>query len=60
MAVLDSMSDLPWLWLVIFFLLYHLARNLLRSFNIAMRGWPPDYLDADGDYKRKTETESEE
>lgn len=58
-AVLQSMLDLPWLWLVIILVVYHFARNILRSINIAVRGWPPEHLDADGDYKRKKEEDEE-
>jgi len=59
-ALFQSMHDLPWLWLAVFLMAYHFARNILRSINIAARGWPPDYLDADGDYKRKNDEEAEE
>lgn len=31
--------------------------RILRSINIAIRGWPPAHLDADGDWKPEPETE---
>lgn len=30
---------------------WRLANRCLRSINIALRGWPPEHLDADGDWK---------
>jgi len=39
---------------------YYLIRcfvvRILRSINIATRGWPPEHLDADGDFKPEKET----
>lgn len=30
---------------------WKLANRILRSANVALRGWPPPHLDADGDWK---------
>ena len=32
---------------------FKLISRMLRSINIAIRGWPPEHLDADGDWKRE-------
>ena len=34
-----------------------LASRALRSINIALRGWPPSHLDADGDWKPEEDEE---
>ncbi len=36
-------------------LLFCLPNRILRSINIANRGWPPVHCDADGDYKKAEE-----
>lgn len=54
-----------WVWcgsflLVISFLQYAFIfwNRLLRHMNVRRAGWPPDHLDADGDWEiRKTESE---
>ena len=33
-------------------LTFLILNRLIRSINIALRGWPPSHLDADGDWKR--------
>lgn len=55
MSIYQFMSESPWL---AFFLGYTLiecmaalGKRVLRSINIAARGWPPAHLDADGDFK---------
>lgn len=55
MNLFEFMSDSPFLS---FFLAYIIAEILLklgsramRSLNVAVRGWPPEHLDADGDWK---------
>lgn len=55
MNLFEFMSDSPFLS---FFLAYIIAEMLLklgsramRSLNVAVRGWPPAHLDADGDWK---------
>ncbi len=37
---------------------FRLVNRYLRSRNIAARGWPPEYLDADGDLKKEPEVEA--
>jgi sterol desaturase/sphingolipid hydroxylase (fatty acid hydroxylase superfamily) len=32
--------------------LINLLNRVIRHMNIRKHGWPPDYLDADGDFKR--------
>jgi hypothetical protein len=36
---------------------FRLANRVVRHLNIRKAGWPPEHLDADGDYKRKEEAE---
>jgi hypothetical protein len=50
--------DLPWLaaflaclLFVTFGRLVNLCSRILRTINVALRGWPPTHLDADGDFK---------
>lgn len=57
MTLLKFMSDSPFLGFILICAAYYLCkaalftiRRLLRSLNIAMRGWPPAHLDADGDF----------
>lgn len=47
-------------WLVMLFLQYTLKiiSRVLRVFLVAIRGWPPAHLDADGDWKPEPEVES--
>lgn len=55
-------SESPWLtfflfwisaWIVSlpFTVIFRSWNRYLRSKNIRERGWPPEYLDADGDFK---------
>lgn len=37
-----------------------LGSRILRTLNIAVRGWPPAHLDADGDWKPEPEYEGNE
>lgn len=32
---------------------YLVPNRIIRHLNIRARGWPPEYLDADGDFKEK-------
>ncbi|MDC3312707.1 hypothetical protein OAV22_02095 [Flavobacteriaceae bacterium] len=34
-----------------------LCNRILRSLNILMRGWPPEHLDADGDFRELPEND---
>lgn len=36
-----------------------LTNRILRSINIAIRGWPPAHLDADGDWKPEPEQQEQ-
>ncbi len=38
---------------------FKLLNRLLRSINIAIRGWPPAHLDADGDTRRPVASKTE-
>lgn len=38
----------------IFTSVFKTLNRILRSINILFRGWPPEYLDADGDSTNKT------
>jgi hypothetical protein len=55
MDILGSMAALPWLWFIIVCAIYYAFKFTLRSINIAIRGWPPAHLDADGDFKKESE-----
>jgi hypothetical protein len=55
MNIWQIMGESPWLS---FFAVIFLAQcaatvcsRVLRSINVAVRGWPPSHLDADGDWK---------
>lgn len=62
MGIFEFMSDSPFLtFFIAFFIaffIYHLLRyvffclpnRMIRSRNIKNKGWPPPYLDADGDH----------
>lgn len=54
-------------YILAFFMLcaaYYITRAIVvrgtRSFMVAMRGWPPSHLDADGDWKPEPEKETTE
>ena len=54
--MLEFMSDSP---LLTFFLVYLITSMVFRCWNRLMRhlnirkfGWPPEHLDADGDFKQ--------
>jgi len=35
-----------------------LVNRVIRHANVRTKGWPPPHLDADGDFKRKPESEA--
>lgn len=41
-------------------LLFRLPNRIIRHLNIRKAGWPPEYLDADGDFKEKEEVKQNE
>lgn len=51
----------PWLTLLLALCFLQgaviLGNRVLRSINVALRGWPPAHLDADGDWKAEEESE---
>ena len=55
------MSDNPILTFFIVYMLtttiFRICNRLIRSRNIKNKGWPPEYLDADGDFKDDDERE---
>lgn len=57
MTILEFMSDSPWLSFFLALILANLLQWCIclpfRAINIFKNGWPPSYLDADGDYKTK-------
>lgn len=59
MGIYQLMSDSPWLSFFAILVLAECALKLcsriLRSINVAVRGWPPEHLDADGDWKPERE-----
>lgn len=38
---------------IILTIVIRLPNRILRCINIVTRGWPPEHLDADGDWKRE-------
>lgn len=43
-----------WLgWAVLFFaeIIYRILNRILRTIKVVVRGWPPEHLDADGDFR---------
>lgn len=65
MNIFEFMSDSPWLSFflllilaqLVYVLFYKLPTMYLRSKNIKEKGWPPEHLDADGDFKKEKEEE---
>lgn len=64
MNVFEFMAESPFLTFVLAWMFFELVR---RSWKMAMRclmvrkqGWPPPYLDADGDFKPDPDQESNE
>lgn len=47
--------DLPWLAFILICAAYYSLKWVIRCINIAVRGWPPKHLAADGDYKKSPE-----
>ena len=50
------------LWGVVpiaYIVLFRLPNRLLRSIKVLVRGWPPEHLDADGDFKPAPKEEEE-
>lgn len=59
MALLNWMGEHPVLGFLLACLVYYTIRGGIwvialpfRAMNIRKHGWPPEYLDADGDYKK--------
>ena len=48
--------------LMMFYTIFLIINRCLRSYNIKNKGWPPEHLDADGDYidKNKNNEDDEE
>lgn len=59
--IFDFMGEHPWqtFFILVFFgggilnLILYMWRRLLGTINICVRGWPPEHLDADGDFKEE-------
>lgn len=43
-----------WLVAVAFDVSFKLVNRMLRTIKVCARGWPPEHLDADGDFKPAT------
>jgi len=39
-------------------LVFNLPKHILRTIKVAIRGWPPEHLDADGDWKPEPKVQS--
>lgn len=42
-----------WVAVVMIEVGFRVFNRIMRTINIAIRGWPPTHLDADGDWKEK-------
>lgn len=55
MNILQFMADSPWLSFFLAYIILHCIGGVLyrffRMISVALRGWPPAHLDADGDWK---------
>ena len=55
MSIWQFMGDYPWLTFFCLYLICLLIENIyartMRHLNIKQNGWPPEHLDADGDFK---------
>lgn len=54
MTVYQFMSGSPFLGFLVICSAYYLAKGLLRTVRIVVRGWPPAHCDADGDARENT------
>lgn len=45
---------------ILYAVLFRLPNRVLRHLNIRKAGWPPPYLDADGDFKPEKKEDGEE
>jgi len=52
MALLAGMA----LYGIGYALLFRLPNRIIRSRNIKNQGWPPEHLDADGDFKQEEDS----
>jgi hypothetical protein len=59
MNIWQFASDSPWLafflLLLITELIFRCWNRTLRHLNIKAKGWPPEHLDADGDFEKDEE-----
>jgi hypothetical protein len=55
MNIFQFMHDSPWLTFFIVYMLVELVfkiwNRFMRHLNIRSKGWPPEHLDADGDFE---------
>lgn len=47
----DFCRDQSWLALILICATYYTIKGAFRYVRVALRGWPPAHLDADGDFK---------
>lgn len=40
-----------WFAVVVVNTIFRIINRLFRTINVCVRGWPPEHLDADGDWK---------
>lgn len=62
MNIYEFLSGVPWLSFFVAYMLIELVRRsyklTIRHLNIRKAGWPPEHLDADGDFKPAPKVES--
>jgi hypothetical protein len=44
-----------WLGLAAFSISFRIINRILRTIKVCVRGWPPEHLDADGDWKAEAQ-----
>jgi hypothetical protein len=49
-----------WMIVPLFTLVFRIINRVIRSINIIFRGWPPEHLDADGDFYTPEDNDSDE
>lgn len=64
-TIIDFVNAAPWLSFVIVLALWGLTssslmtiRRIIRMCNISFRGWTPEHLDADGDFRPEPKKET--
>lgn len=61
MNLLEWSVNVPWLAFIVVCAIYYLLKTIVvrgtRMVNVALRGWPPAHIDADGDWTPEPKSE---